>query len=82
MYSYTIAKTASEAVFQNVCKLIEAHFKGISKERILEDVDGSTIRIYHTGTATIKVYNDYEVDAVYIDSEIELKDMKLFYPRK
>lgn len=75
MYSYTVAKAASEKEFAKVCSLIESHFKGISKEKILEDVDGTTIQIYHEGKASIKVYNDYEVDAVYVDSEIELKDI-------
>ena len=36
------------------------------------DVDGSIIRTYNSDNGKIKVYNDYEVDAVYIDSEINL----------
>lgn len=75
MYSYTVAKAASEKEFEKVCRLIESHFKGISKDKILEDVDGSSIQIYHKGKASIKVFNDYEVDAVYVDSEIELNDI-------
>lgn len=30
------------------------------------------IQIYTDGSKNIKVYNDYEVDAVYIDSDIDL----------
>lgn len=75
MYSYTVAKVASEKEFAKACNLIESHFKGIGKEKILEDVDGSAVQIYHKGKACIKVCNDYEVDAVYVDSEIELKDI-------
>lgn len=75
MYSYTVSKIASKKDFAEVCRQIESHFKGICKDKILEDVDGSTIQIYHTGKARIKVYNDYEVDAVYVDSEIDLKSI-------
>ena len=75
MFSYTVEKTASEKAFEKACHLIETHFKGISKEKPLEDVDGTTIQIYRNGGKKIKVCNDYEVDAVYVDSEIELKSL-------
>lgn len=75
MFSYTVSKAASEKDFAKACQLIESHFKGINKEKVLEDVDGTTIQIYHKDYSSIKVYNDYEVDAVYVDSEIELKNM-------
>lgn len=75
MFSYTVKKTASEKAFEKTCRLIETHFKGIGKEKPLEDVDGTTIQIYHNGGKKIKVCNDYEVDATYIDSEIELKSL-------
>ena len=75
VFSYTVSKTASEKAFAKACQLIESHFKGISKEKILEDVDGTAIQVYHKDDNNIKVYNDYEVDAVYVDSEIELKNM-------
>lgn len=75
MFSYTVSKTASGKAFAKACSTIESHFKGISKEKPLVDVDGSTIQIYHKGEDSIKVYNDYEVDAVYVDSEVELKNI-------
>ena len=75
MFSYTVSKTASEKAFAKACGSIESHFKGISKEKPLVDVDGSTIQIYHKDKASIKVHNDYEVDAVYVDSEVELKNI-------
>lgn len=75
MFSYTVSKTASENAFAKACSSIESHFKGIDKEKPLVDVDGSTIQIYRKGKASIKVYNDYEVDAVYVDSEVDLKNI-------
>ena len=75
MFFYIVEKAASAKAFEKACRLIEAHFKEIGKEKLLEDVDGTTIQIYHNGNKKIKVYNDYEIDAVYIDSEIELKNL-------
>lgn len=75
MFSYTIEKSASARAFAKACRLIESNFSGISKEPLLEDVDGTTIQIYRNNGKKIKVCNDYEVDAVYIDSEIELKNI-------
>lgn len=72
MYSYNIAKNADKKAFKNVCNLIETNHKGIEKEQLLVDVDGSQIQIYNSPGGKIKVYNDYEVDAVYVDSEISL----------
>lgn len=72
MYSYTVSKTADTKEFLKACRLIESNFNGISKEKILVDADGSAIQIYQKNGSKIKVYNDYEVDAVYVDSEIEM----------
>lgn len=75
MFSYTIAKAASKEEFARVCRLIESHFKEIDKDSVLEDVDGTAIQVYHKGGKCIKVYNDYEVDAVYVDSQMDLRDI-------
>lgn len=75
MFSYTVSKVASEEAFEKACRLLEDRFAGIDKEKMLEDVDGTAIQVYRKGTASIKVYNDYEIDAVYVDSEIELKNI-------
>lgn len=74
MFSYTISKAASEKEFKKACRLLEERLEGIKKDKMLEDVDGTVIQVYRKKSDTIKVYNDYEVDAVYIDSEIELND--------
>ena len=53
-----------------------AHFsKGIEKKPILKDVDGTQIQIYNTQDGKIKVVNDYEVDAVYVDSDVKLEEV-------
>ena len=73
VFSYNISKTASSKAFKNVCSVIESKMEEIQKEDMLTDCDGSQIQIYNTEKGKIKVYNDYEVDAVYVDSEVELK---------
>ena len=73
MFSYDIFAKANEDEFKKACKVIENEYKDIEKEDILEDVDGSSIQIYNTVGGKIKVFNDLEVDAVYIDSDVQLK---------
>jgi len=72
VFSYTVAKEADNKAFLNTCALIEANFKEITKEEPLIDVDGSVYQTYHTPKGTIKVSNDYYVDATYVDSELNL----------
>lgn len=72
MFTYNISKNADTKEFNRVCSLIEASLKGAKKEELLTDVDGTSIQIYDTKDGKIKVYNDYEVDAVYIDAEVNL----------
>lgn len=75
MFSYNIEKKANKPAFEKICAKIKAIVKGITNDELLTDVDGTQIQIYYTTNGTIKVYNDYEVDAVYIDSEVELKNI-------
>ena len=72
VFSYTVAKEAGNKAFLNTCALIEANFKEITKAEQLIDVDGSVFQIYRTPQGTIKVSNDYYIDATYVDSEINL----------
>ena len=75
MYKYNVLKYADSEIFNSVCRKIENAVEALQKEDVITDVDGSAIQIYKKDGKTIKVYNDYEVDAVYIDSEIEIDDI-------
>lgn len=75
MYEYNISKFASNRAFKNICDIIEKTIKNINTEKPIVDVDGLVIKIYSSGNLSIKVYNDYEVDAVYIDSDIDLSSI-------
>lgn len=75
MFSYTVSKNTDKEIFLNTCRLIEEFLKEYEKEKLLRDVDGTEIQIYRTISGEVKVVNDYEVDAVYVDSEINLKEI-------
>lgn len=72
MFDYNINKSADNQSFLNACEKIEQHFPDCEKERLLTDVDGSLIQIYKEDGKKITVFNDYEVDAVFIESELNL----------
>lgn len=75
MYKYNILKYADEKEFNSICQKIEGTIEGLTKEKTIIDVDGSVIQIYKKNGKSIKVFNDYEVDAVYVDSEINIDDI-------
>lgn len=77
MFKYNIYNMADNTKFKMACNKIESSIKNLNIEKPLVDVDGSMIQIYNSDDGKIKVYNDYEVDAVYIDSEVYLD--KLFH---
>lgn len=70
-YSYTTSLTANNNAFKETCLAIEK-IEGIKKGDLITDVDGSTIQKYRVGTKEIVVQNDLEVDAVYVDADIDL----------
>lgn len=71
-HSYTTSLTADNTEFRKTCTVIEGNVKGIKKGTLLVDVDGTMIQTYNASGKEIKVFNDYDVDAVYVDSEIDL----------
>lgn len=75
MFVYNIAKTANVKAFNEACKTIKKSIRNVTKEELLNDVDGTQIQIYTTPNGKIRVLNDYEVDAVYVESEVNLKDV-------
>ena len=46
---------------------------GITKKRLLEDVDGALIQIYQHLRGEIDVYNDEQLDELYLRSEFDLR---------
>lgn len=72
-YDYTICTEFDEDIFNQQCKALEKNIPDIIKGQFLHDVDETKIQFYNIKGKEVKVVNDFEVDAVYIDSDIELK---------
>lgn len=69
MQDYNISGQADNEKFFGICKRIESRLTDLQIEKLLIDVDGSVIQRYLYKTKRITVYNDYEIDAVYLISE-------------
>ena len=72
MFEYQICNVADDEIFRKQCAAIEKNIVPLSKEKLLEDVDGTLIQTYDYTGARIKVYSDHFINEVYEKSEIEL----------
>ncbi len=77
MYSYNISKDVNAVAFRDACMLIGENVQGICETYCLEDVDGTQIQVYKTSNGEITIFNDYEVGAVYANSEFNLDSVVL-----
>lgn len=75
MFDYTILPYADDKIFNKALNLFESKFPDVQKEELLLDVDNTAIQIYVNKDKRIKFYNDYEIDAVYVESDIDLSDI-------
>lgn len=73
MFRYNICTQADNKIFEKQCKAIEKHIPNIQKEVLLVDVDGSQTQSYKVNGKTLSVHNSYYVDAVYIESQIDIE---------
>ena len=74
-FDYTIFKDNSQSEFKKACKLIERSFPDSKKNKLLIDVDGSTIQTNTKDGKDIDVYDDFDVGAVIVKSEIDLDNI-------
>lgn len=74
-YSYNIRDQADETLFYKQCDALEKNIPNIRKIDFRQDVDSSIIQIYEVGNQKIEVYNDTNVGAIYIKSEIDLEQL-------
>jgi len=72
--SYTVSLIPSEEKFEKTCKMIEDRYPNAEKSKLLHDVDDTKIQIYMLPEGQIKVYNDFEVYALYVDSDVSLEE--------
>lgn len=71
-YSYTIYNIPDDDLFTKQCEAIEKNIHGLTKERLLEDVDGSKYQHYRHKNGEIRVCNDYDIYCLYVDSDFDL----------
>lgn len=72
MFDYNIFSDNSPLEFKKACEKIEQAFPKADKKKLLTDVDGTTIQTYTYNGKDIDVYDDYDIGAVFIKSEISL----------
>ena len=72
VYDYTISRENNPEIFKEACRRIKASHPEFSVCPLLTDVDGTTIQLFKGDEAEIKVYDDYDVGAVYVISDIRL----------
>ena len=75
MFDYNIYSDNSPEKFKETCKKIEQVYPNVIKRKLLIDVDGSTIQTYTENGKDIDVYDDYDIGAVFVKSEINLDEL-------
>lgn len=75
MFDFTIHPDNNPTEFKQACSKIETLFPKAIKSKLLVDVDGSTIQTYLQDGKEIKVYDDYDIGAVFVRSEIDLSEI-------
>ncbi|MCL2018924.1 MAG: hypothetical protein FWG70_04115 [Oscillospiraceae bacterium] len=72
MFDYTVYPNYDVEEFINACEKISRCFPKFMKAQPLIDVDGSVVQMFKNKKDEINVYNDIEVGAVYIKSNVSL----------
>lgn len=75
MFDYTVSPNNSPEIFKRACTKVEKTYPNALKHKMLVDVDGTTIQMFTENDKNILVYDDYDVGAVFIKSEIDLTDI-------
>ena len=73
-YNYTICKVPSAEYFYKQCSAIERHIQNLTKDKLLQDVDGSLFQVYRHDKGEIKVCNDYAIGCLYLETDFDLTE--------
>lgn len=71
-YSYNVCDQANEELFYRQCAALVKHIPGLKPERLLQDVDGTLIQCYQHPRGELRVVNDCDTWALYIDSDFDI----------
>ena len=77
MFDYTVYPNNSHEQFMRACGIIEQAYPHTTKHKLLVDVDGTTIQTYTKDGKDIDVFDDYDVGAVFVKSEVDLGQLFL-----
>ena len=78
IYDYTIAPEADIDVFVSQCNMLEQN--GYSRTEQLIDVDGSIVSYYRKSNTLSKIWLDYDVGAVYLQSDTPIERLLVNAP--
>lgn len=73
MFEYSICNVADEEIFKKQCEALKKHIPNIQQKRIVRDVDNSLICMFNLNGKELNLYNDNNINAVYINSEFDLE---------
>lgn len=71
-FSYTIYPNNSVERFKSACKSFESGFPDAEKKNLIVDVDGTTIQMYRVDKNEVVFFDDYDVGAVFVESDLNL----------
>ena len=65
MFDYTVSRVNSPMIFKDVCRRIAAAHPEFIAQRMLIDIDGSTMQVFMKNGVGINICDDYDVGVVY-----------------
>lgn len=71
MFEYTLSTEYDPAIFKKTAATLDSALK-MRKEPLIRDVDDTLVQRYTDGENTVVLRADVEVDATYIESDINL----------
>ena len=75
MFRYVIHPDNRPEIFKKICRKIKEMFPDAIEQKLLVDVDGSTIQTFTQDGKDIDVFDDYDIGIVFVQSEIEIKTL-------
>ena len=73
-YDYTVNPENSSETFRDLCDKIAQEYPTFRREELLIDIDGSTIQVFSENGKEIVVYDDYDVGAVFVVSDVDMSN--------
>ena len=73
-YDYTVNPENSSESFRELCEIIARQYPTFRREELFIDDDGSTIQVFSSEGKEIVVYDDYNVGAVFVVSDVDISN--------